>query len=93
MILYVVQAYSKKIDEQYKTHLHPSYLTSYNMKLGGNKFGLQTGLYDALKFETEETAELWKQKGEHIFGDIKEFDIVPIDSRLLGRFKIKYIIK
>ena len=41
MIYYFVLGYKKEIDTQYKRHLHPCYLTSYNLKLGGSGFGLQ----------------------------------------------------
>lgn len=91
-ILYVIQAYHNKEDETYKQHLYPSYLTSYDLKKGGKNFGLQTGLHDALKFENMETAEEWKCYGEKTFLD-RNWEIVPIDVRLLGKVKPMYIVK
>jgi hypothetical protein len=93
MIYYLIQAYSKQVDEKYSTHLYASYLTSYNLKIGGDSFGLQSGLHDALKFTDEVTANLWKLKGEEVYGKTKEFEIVPFDSRVFGRAKVQYLIK
>lgn len=92
MIYYLVQGYSKKVDDKFHSHLYPSYLTSYDLKLGGNKFGLQSGFTDALKFINETTANQWKLKAEEIFGKIKEFEIVPIDSRIFGRVDLRYVL-
>ena len=92
MIYYLVQGFSKEEDEKWKTHLYPCYLTSYKLTLGGEGFGLQSGFHDALKFTSLELAEKWKAKGEEVFGKCKEFAIVPMDSRLLGRAELKYIV-
>lgn len=89
MIYFLVQAYRKKIDEEHNSHLYPSYLTSYDMC---NQFGLQTGTYDALKFISEETAKVFMEKAINIFGETREFEIVPFDERIFGRAKQKYII-
>ena len=92
MQYYLIQAYNKQEDKNYHTHKYPSYLTSYDMKMGGENFGLQSGLYDALKFISLEEAIRWKEYGEKTFVS-KEFDIVPIDSRILGRVNPQYVIK
>ena len=92
MIYYVVQGYSKQVDEKFKTHLYPSYLTSYDLKLGGNGFGLQSGLCDALKFTDEQTASKWREKGEKVFGENKELEIIPIDSRIFGRSSLRFVV-
>lgn len=52
-----MQAYKVTEDSQYHTDVYPAYLTSYNMTLGGKKFGLQSGIYDAIKFTSEEKAK------------------------------------
>jgi len=93
MLYYLIQSYSIEVDEKYKKHLYPSYLTSYDMKLGGKNFGLQSGLHDALKFTSIEDANLFMNKGIEIFGKSHEFEIVPIDARTLGRAEPKYVLK
>lgn len=92
MILYVVQAYRKEEDKEYKRHLYPSYLTSYDMTKGGKNFGLQSGLHDAVKFESEETAEEWKNYAETKFLD-RLWEVVPIDTRILGKVEPPYVVK
>ena len=91
MLYYVVQGYSKQVDNDFKTHLYPSYLTSYNLTLGGEGFGLQSGLCDALKFTDMTMAQHWKSKGEKVFLT-KEFEVVPIDSRVFGRGSLRFIV-
>lgn len=90
-IYYLVQAYKTKEDPKYNTHLCPSYLTSYNLTLGGDGFGLQTGFHDALKFEKMETAQKWLNYAATRFNE-RSWDIVPMDVRLLGRVKPLYIV-
>ena len=92
MVYYLVQAYKKEVDEQYLRHLYPSYLTSYNMKKGGDAFGLQSGLPDALKFVNEETAEEWKTIAEKIYPD-RTFEVVPLDGRILGKVVPRFIVE
>ena len=92
MVYYLVQAYKKEVDEQYQRHLYPSYLTSYNMKKGGDAFGLQSGLPDALKFVNEETAKEWKVIAEKIYPD-RIFDVVPLDSRILGKVIPRFVLE
>ncbi len=92
MILYVVQAYHKEEDEKYNRHLYPSYLTSYDMTKGGKNFGLQSGLHDAVKFESAETAKEWKDYAETKFLD-RLWEVVPIDTRLLGKVEPLYVVK
>lgn len=90
-IYYLVQAYKTKEDPKYNSHLYPSYLTSYNITLGGDGFGLQTGFHDALKFEKMETAKEWLDYAATKFPE-RSWDIVPMDSRLLGRVEPLYIV-
>lgn len=90
-IYYLVQAYKTKEDSKYKTHLHPNYLTSYNMRLGGANFGLQSGLYDAIKFETESKAKEWMEYAKHVFKE-RTWEIVPVDERMFGKEKPVYIL-
>lgn len=92
MILYVVQAYHAVEDKKYKRHLYPSYLTSYDMTKGGENFGLQSGLHDAVKFESVETAEEWKDYAKTQFLD-RLWEVVPIDTRLLGKVKPLYVVE
>ena len=92
MIYYLVQAYKKEVDEMYQRHLYPSYLTSYHMKKGGDAFGLQSGLSDALKFVNEKTAEEWKSLAERTYTD-RVFDVVPIDSRILGKVTPRFVVQ
>ena len=91
-VYYVVQAYKIKEDEKYKTHIYPNYLTSYNMTLGGNNFGLQSGLYDALKFEAEEDAKKWANYAASVFSE-RTWEIVPVDSRILGKVAPMYVVE
>lgn len=88
---FVVQAYKNKVDENYRSHLLPSYLTSYNKTLGGNGFGLQSGLPDALKFKSKKDAVKWKEFAQERFLD-RNWEIVEIDERLLGKLEVKYVI-
>lgn len=88
---YLVQAYKDKEDVKYKSHIYPSYLTSYNMTLGGKNFGLQSGLHDALKFTTEKAAQEWCNYAKSIFEN-RTWEIVPADSRLFGRLKPSYVV-
>ena len=90
-VYYLVQAYNIKEDPRNSYHLYPSYLTSYNMVLGGRNFGLQSNLYDALKFTEEEIAQKWYDYAKSKFED-RVWEIVPIDSRLFGRQKPCYVI-
>lgn len=90
-LYYVVQAYKIKEDEKYKTHIYPNYLTSYNMTLGGSNFGLQSGLYDALKFEAEEDAKKWTNYAASVFS-ARAWEIVPIDTRILGKKTPMYVV-
>lgn len=92
MIYYLVQAYKKEVDEVYQRHLYPSYLTSYNMKKGGDAFGLQSGLPDALKFVDEKTAEEWKLLAEKTYPD-RTFEVVPVDSRILGKVVPRFVLE
>lgn len=91
MIYYFVLGYRKEIDKQYKRHLHPCYLTSYDLKLGGSGFGLQSGIYDALKFETYECAKYFMDYAIKKF-DNYEFEIAPFSSDIFGKYRIDYII-
>lgn len=91
-IYYLIQAYKTKEDPKYNTHIYPSYLTSYDLTLGGDGFGLQTGFHDALKFEKMETAKEWLDYAATKFPD-RSWDIVPMDSRLLGRKEPLYIVE
>ena len=88
---FVVQAYKNEVDEKYHCHLLPNYLTSYNMELGGSSFGLQSGLHDALKFTSEETAIKWKNYAKDKFLN-RSWEIVEIDERLLGKYKPLYVL-
>lgn len=90
-IYYLIQAYKVKEDLKYNSHIYPSYLTSYDMTLGGDGFGLQTGFCDALKFEEIETAQKWLNYAKSKFTE-KSWDIVPMDARLLGKVKPMYIV-
>lgn len=92
-IYYLVQAYKTKEDSKYKTHLYPNYLTSYsyNMQLGGANFGLQSGLYDAIKFESKSKAKEWMEYAKHIFKE-RTWEIVPVDERMFGKEKPAYIL-
>ena len=92
MIYYLIQAYHKEVDKQYHRHLYPTYLTSYKMQLGGDSFGLQSGLHDALKFTSEETAKIWLEKGKNTFKG-RDWELVPVDSRIFGRAKLEYVIE
>ena len=91
MNYYLVQAYKKEVDEQYQRHLYPSYLTSYKMNKGGDGFGLQSGMADALKFLDEKTAEEWKEIAEKTYPD-REFDVVPFDGRIFGRVEPRFVV-
>jgi hypothetical protein len=91
MVYYLVQAYKKEIDIQYQRHLYPSYLTSYHMKKGGDSFGLQSGMTDALKFLDEKTAEEWKEIAERTYDD-REFEVVPFDGRIFGRVEPRFVV-
>lgn len=91
-VYYVVQAYEIKEDEKYKTHIYPNYLTSYDLKMGGNNFGLQSGLYDALKFEAEADAKKWENYAASVFSE-RTWEIVPVDSRILGKVTPMYIVE
>ena len=91
MIYYLVQAYKKEVDAQYQRHLYPSYLTSYHMNKGGDGFGLQSGMADALKFLDEKTAEEWKGIAERTYDD-REFEVVPFDSRIFGRVNPRFMV-
>ena len=90
-IYYLVQAYKTKEDPRYNSHLYPSYLTSYNLTLGGDGFGLQTGFHDALKFEKMEIAQEWLDYAATEFPE-RSWDIVPMDARLLGKVKPMYVV-
>lgn len=92
MIYYLVLAYRKEKDLEYKRDLHPSYLTSYNLKLGGSQFGLQSGIFDALKFETIECANVFKEYAVERFGDKYDFDVAPYTDEMFGKYKINYIV-
>ncbi len=89
MVYYLVHAYNKEVDEKHQTHLHPTYLTSY--KMDGKQLGLQSGLYDALKFKTSEQAEVWRKKAEEIF-PMKECRIVAIPSEVFGRVTPRFVV-
>lgn len=91
MVYYLIQAYKKEIDDTYKGHLYPSYVTSYYMEKGGRGFGLQSGFPDALKFLDEKTAEEWKEIAEMTYAD-REFEIVPFDGRIFGRVQPRYVV-
>lgn len=91
MVYYLIQAYKKEVDETYKGHLYPSYVTSYYMEKGGRGFGLQSGLPDALKFLDEKTAEEWKEIADNAYPD-REFEIVPLDGRILGRVNPRFVV-
>jgi len=93
MVYFLVQSYRKDVDEKYNSHLYPSYLTSYNLKLGGDQFGLQSGLHDALKFISEKDAQIFMEKGIQVFGKTHEFEIIPFDARVFGRAKVAYVIE
>lgn len=93
MIYYLIQSYKKDVDEEYKRHLYPCYLTSYDMKIGGKGFGLQSGTHDALKFTNQDLLKPYLKKAEEIFGNTHEFDVVPFDKRVFGRAKIFYVIE
>lgn len=88
---YLIQAYHIKEDKEYKRHLYPSYLTSYDLKKGGENFGLQSGLHDALKFESESKAKEWTDYASQIFKE-REWEIVPVDERLFGKVTPLYIL-
>ena len=85
--------YGKKyyLIQAYKRHLYPSYLTSYDLKKGGENFGLQSGLHDALKFESESKAKEWTDYASQIFKE-REWEIVPVDERLFGKVTPLYIL-
>lgn len=89
MNYYLINAYSKEVDEKYQTHLHPTYLTCY--KMDGKQLGLQSGLYDALKFLSLEHAKKWMKRAEKMF-PMKEFGIVPFPDRVFGRVTPKFVI-
>lgn len=91
MVYYLIQAYKKEVDDTYKGHLYPSYVTSYYMEKGGRGFGLQSGMPDALKFLDEKTAEEWKAIAENAYPD-REFDVVPLDGRILGKVQPRYVV-
>lgn len=91
-IYYMVQAYHREVDVEYSRHLYPAYLTSYDKVKGGKNFGLQSGLRDALKFTSEETAMEWQQYAAEVFKD-RAWEVVPVDSRLLGKVKPIYVIE
>lgn len=90
-VYYLVQAYKTKEDPKYNSHIYPSYLTSYDLTLGGDGFGLQTGFHDALKFEKMEIAKKWLNYATNKFME-RSWDIVPMDARLLGRAKLMYVV-
>lgn len=90
-VYYLVQAYKNKEDLKYQLHIYPTYLTSYDMVLGGANFGLQSSLHDALKFTEEETAQEWCNYAKSRFEN-RVWEIVPVDSRLFGRQKPSYVI-
>jgi hypothetical protein len=90
MIYYLIQAYHKEIDVQYDRHLHPCYLTCFEMD--SEKLMLQSGQYDALKFTNENTARTWLTMAEEQFPS-REFEIVPFDSRIFGRVQPKYVVE
>ena len=92
MVYYLIQAYKKEVDETYQGHLYPSYLTSYYMEKGGQGFGLQSGLPDALKFVNKKTAEEWKVIAEKTYPD-RTFDVVPLDSRILGKVVPRFVLE
>jgi hypothetical protein len=61
------------------------------MKLGGKNFGLQSGTHDALKFVSAKDADTFMNKAFEIFGNDREFEIVPVDGRFFGRAKLQYV--
>jgi hypothetical protein len=61
------------------------------MEKGGQGFGLQSGLPDALKFLDEKTAEEWKKIAEDTYPD-REFEIVPFDGRIFGRVEPRFVV-
>lgn len=92
MIYYLIQAYKKDVDETHKGHLYPSYVTSYKMQKGGDNFGLQSGIYDALKFLSDDTANEWKEIAVNAYPD-REFEVVPLDGRILGRVQPRFVVE
>ena len=92
MIYYLVQSYKTEVDEKYHGHLYPCYLTSYNMTVGGEGFGLQSGTHDALKFTNEELINPYMERAIKSYGHNHEFEIVPFDERILGRDKKLYVV-
>ena len=87
---YLVQAYKVTEDSQYHTDVYPAYLTSYDMTLGGNNFGLQSGIYDAIKFTSEEKAKEWLNYAASVFSG-RTWEIVPVDARIFGKKTPNYI--
>ena len=86
---YLVQSYWKVVDEQYQRHLYPSYLADF--KMTGESLMIQSGLADALKFESEADAKNWQEKAEEMFND-RTFDVVPFDSRIFGKATPRYVV-
>ena len=48
--------------------------------------------YKDLKFKSEETAKNWLEKGKNTFKE-RDWELVPVDSRIFGRAKLEYVIE
>ena len=90
--IYLIQAYHTERDYDYNRDILPSYLTSYSLTLGGDSFGLQSGLSDALKFKNIKTAQKWMKVGIEKFGEIRYFTIIRVDRALFGRRELDYLV-
>lgn len=89
---YLIQSYKTEKNDKYYGDIYPSYLTSYDLILGGKNFGLQTNMYDAVKFSSKDKAKIWlKYAVEHYPN--RTWDIIPVDERLFGKNKPLYIIE
>lgn len=88
-VYFLIQAYRKEVDEEYQRHLYPSYLTDFHMN--GKQLMLQSGQADALKFEDESDAKVWKKKAEEMYQD-REFEVVPFDTRIFGKVTPRWIV-
>lgn len=89
---YLIQSYKTEKDDKYYGDIYPSYLTSYDLTLGGKNFGLQTNMYDAVKFSSKDKAKIWLKYAVEHFPN-RTWDIIPVDERLFGKNKPLYIIE
>jgi len=87
--MYLIVAYSKEKNNTTSSHIYPCYFTCYN----GNQYGLQSGIYDALKFQFEGRAKEELIIANKKFGDKYEFTVINVNNLMLGKYEYKYVIE